>query len=186
MEKEEEEEYNFLTEPVFLREGLHFDYTKPHPKAPLGHPFYVSLRILTLEFDFNRDVGVFQLTVEVMLINGNVTAKSSHQCMLCFRSLPKKLVHSWKWTFYVWMSLYAYIMLLVVPMCCFRPVLFPVTTSQRDHNEINLTMEVSKEPDSRVRDAREVSESLKRCITITRKDTSEFVEEDVGDSKSMC
>ncbi|WJZ85875.1 hypothetical protein VitviT2T_005387 [Vitis vinifera] len=287
----------WVEEPVFLRESLHFDYTEPHPKAvfsfggskgkmgvPLGHTFYVSLRLLMPESDFNRDVGVFQLTAEVMSINGDVIAKSSHPCMLRFRSLPvqltrtflmgvplllgissetqeltieilkhkegysrtkairvtlipragtlslpqiyeaellmnsqlpwkKKLVHSWKWTFYVWMSLYVYIMLLVVLMCCFRPVLFPVTTaSQRDHNERDLTMEVSKEPDSRARDAREASESLKRwqrsrnkrkvdvlqklqpetvgssasSITITREDTSAFVEEDVGDSESVC
>lgn len=55
------------------------------------------------------------------------------------------------------MSLNVYIMLLVIPMCYFRPVLIPViTASQRDHNEGNLTMEVSKEPYSRARNAREV------------------------------
>ena len=125
----------------------------------------------------------------------------------------KKLVHSWKWTFYVWMSLYVYIMLLVVLLCSFRPVLFPVTTeSQRDPNGRDSTMSIFEEPDSRARDARKVSESLKRwqqsrnkrktdcleklqsetvgssasSITITREDTSAFVEEDIGDSESGC
>ncbi|RVW16105.1 Seipin-1 [Vitis vinifera] len=65
----------WVEEPVFLRESLHFDYTEPHPKAvfsfggskgkmgvPLGHTFYVSLRLLMPESDFNRDVGVFQVS----------------------------------------------------------------------------------------------------------------------------
>lgn len=75
----------------------------------------------------------------------------------------KKLVHSWKWTFYVWMSLYVYITLLVVIVCCFRNVLFPAITSlQRDQNEEDLTFEECEEPYSRARDAREVLESLRR------------------------
>ncbi|KAJ9703495.1 hypothetical protein PVL29_005021 [Vitis rotundifolia] len=62
----------WVEEPVFLRENLHFEYTEPHSKAvfsfggnkgkmrvPLGHTFYVSLRLLMLESDFNRNVGVF-------------------------------------------------------------------------------------------------------------------------------
>ena len=71
----------WVEEPVFLRETLHFDYTEPHPKAvfsfggskgklgvPLGHTFYVSLRLLMPESDFNRDLGVFQVSPFVILL----------------------------------------------------------------------------------------------------------------------
>ena len=173
---------------------------------------------LTIEILKHKEGYSRTKAIRVTLIPraGTLSLPQIYEAELLMNSqLPwkKKLVQSWKWTFYVWMSLYVYIMLLVVLMCCFRPVLFPVTTaSQRDHNERDLTMEVSKEPDSRARDAREASESLKRwqrsrnkrkvdvlqklqpetvgssasSITITREDTSAFVEEDVGDSESVC
>lgn len=78
----------WVEEPVFVREQLHFDYTEPHPTAvfafgsaddiyrhkssysrkpvrgiPVGHTFYVSLVLLMPESDFNRDIGVFQVSI---------------------------------------------------------------------------------------------------------------------------
>lgn len=38
----------------------------------------------------------------------------------------KELVRRWKWTFYVWASLYAYVMLVVILLCCCKPLIFPV------------------------------------------------------------
>ncbi|XP_021818413.1 seipin-1 [Prunus avium] len=88
----------WVEEPVFVRDRLHFDYTDPHPTAvfafggvPVGHTFYVSLVLLMPESDFNRGIGVFQMSAELLSVNGDVIAKSSQPCMLRFRSLPVRL-----------------------------------------------------------------------------------------------
>lgn len=71
----------WVEEPVLLRESLHFDYTESHPKAefsfggskgkigvPSGHIYYVSLRLLMPESDFNRAIGVFQVSSFSLLV----------------------------------------------------------------------------------------------------------------------
>ncbi|XP_059669048.1 seipin-1-like [Cornus florida] len=112
----------WVEEPVIVREKLYFDYTDIHPNAvlsfggggggggfgfgfggynknkkmgvPVGHTFYVSLVLLMPESDFNRDIGVFQLTAELISTNGDVIAKSSQPCMLRFQSLPVRLMRT--------------------------------------------------------------------------------------------
>ncbi|RWW72992.1 hypothetical protein BHE74_00019159 [Ensete ventricosum] len=37
----------------------------------------------------------------------------------------KELAYNWKWTFYVWTSLYMYILLLILLVCCFKPFVMP-------------------------------------------------------------
>ncbi|CAL9181401.1 unnamed protein product [Musa hybrid cultivar] len=37
----------------------------------------------------------------------------------------KEVAHNWKWTFYVWTSLYMYILLLILLVCCFKPFVTP-------------------------------------------------------------
>ncbi|KAJ7978267.1 Seipin [Quillaja saponaria] len=292
----------WVEEPVFVRERLHFDYTDAHPKAvlsfgsgvnsnkhrkkqtgvPVGHTFYVSLVLLMPESDYNRDIGVFQLTAELLSVNGRVIAKSSQPCMLQFRSFPirlvrtfvmgiplllgisgetqkitirilkhkedsqktaairvtlcpragtsylpqiyeaeillkshlpwkKHLIHNWKWTFCVWMSLYIYMMLLLFVMCCCRPLIFPVTPAYFHDGTVR---EEPKEQESTARDDQsEISELLRKwrrsrnkrksiflhgtvpetigssasTITVTGEDTtSAAVEDDVSDSESVC
>ncbi|KAL5566730.1 hypothetical protein UlMin_029894 [Ulmus minor] len=204
----------WVEEPVFVRESLYFDYAEAHPKAvfefgghkrkldgvPVGHTFSVSLGLLMPESGYNRDIGVFQLSAEILSTNAHVVKKSSLPCMLRFRSLPvrlartfilslplimeitsetqkltfeilnhkegyprteairitlipragttylpqlyeaeivvksklpwsKELVRSWKWTFYVWSSLYIYFIFLITLICCCKQVFFPMTTS---------------------------------------------------------
>ncbi|KAL4609926.1 hypothetical protein ACB092_08G015700 [Castanea dentata] len=105
----------WVDQPVFVRESLYFDYTEPLPKAvfhfcnvgaernnrrkkpmgvPIGHTFHVTLVLLMPESDFNRDIGVFQLTAELLSVNGAVIAKSSQPCMLKFRSIPIRLART--------------------------------------------------------------------------------------------
>ncbi|XP_042515921.1 seipin-1 [Macadamia integrifolia] len=101
----------WVEEPLFVREPLHFDYTDPHPIAvyslgggdmqgkrkraiPSGHTFYVSLVLLVPESYYNRRIGVFQLTAEVISTNGERIAKSSQPCMLHYRSLPIRLLRT--------------------------------------------------------------------------------------------
>ncbi|KAL8099694.1 hypothetical protein AgCh_032094 [Apium graveolens] len=76
----------------------------------------------------------------------------------------KELVHSWKWTLYVWTSVYIYIMLLIVLGCWFRPLMFPVITAsysceEKDHDN---SAEVRREQPLLTKEAREVSETLKK------------------------
>ncbi|XVF56463.1 hypothetical protein PTKIN_Ptkin06aG0122700 [Pterospermum kingtungense] len=297
----------WLEEPVSVREKLFFDYTEMNPMAvfcfrgagfdgscsyrkkhmavPVAHTFHVSLLLLVPESDFNRHIGVFQLTAELLSTNGNVIAKSSQPVMLHFRSLPvrlaqtflmgiplllgissetqkikiemlshkeghprseavrvilapragtsllpqlyeaniimnsqlpwtKQFVHNWKWTLYVWTSLYAYILFLVVLIGCFRPLFFPVTIAGfGNRDERDATVEESKEPLTSGRsdqnevldliskwqhsrrkwkasflhkDFSDIAGSSASSMSVTREDTTTAIEEDVGDSESVC
>ncbi|KAK8466298.1 hypothetical protein PHAVU_008G054075 [Phaseolus vulgaris] len=222
----------WVEEPVSVKESVYFDYTETHPTAvflfngltsfkghikkkhisvPVGHTFFASLVLVMPESDFNRELGVFQLTAELVSLNGDVIAKSSQPCMLRFRSSPirlarsfmmgvplvlgisgetqnikvellrhkedyrrsnairvtlhsragtsylpelyeaeivirsnlpwtKELVRNWKWTFYVWVSLYVYMGLLMTLLCCYRPLLFLVKPQySRDHGVSEVT-----------------------------------------------
>ncbi|XP_031101497.1 seipin-1 [Ipomoea triloba] len=295
----------WVEEPVLLRERLNFDYTDAHPKAvfsfvhrefntkftvgkskkmgvPVGQTFYVSLLLVMPESDYNRELGIFQVAAELISNNGGIVTRSSHPCMLQFRSQPirlmreliwgiplllgiasetqrivipmirhkegyprteairvilmprastlalpqvyeaeiilkshlpwmKELLYRWKWTFYVWVSMYIYMALLVVSLCCFRSLMVPVlTTTVRGYDEEQLMLEPSED---RVGEERNVPESLKRrrlssrrkamlrqkvvaepaetvdssasSYTITRDDTAPL-QEDTEDSESVC
>ncbi|CAK9159814.1 unnamed protein product [Ilex paraguariensis] len=298
----------WVEEPVFMRESLHFDYTDIHPEAvfplrsddggfggfikrkkmgvPVGHTFFVRLVLLMPESDFNLEIGVFQVTAELISTNGVVVAKSGQPSMLHFRSFPirlmrtllmsipvllgiaaetqkisipivkhkegcprteairitlipragtssppqlyeaevilnsqlpwrKEFVRCWKWTFYVWTSLYVYLFLLIVLVSCFRPLLFlaitGTTATTRRFREKDLTVVTAKGSRERAKIEREVSETLRRwqqhrgkrkamllhgflpetvglsasSISVTREDTSTSVEEDAGDLESV-
>ncbi|TKY65350.1 Seipin protein [Spatholobus suberectus] len=298
----------WLEEPVSVKENLHFDYTEAHPTAvflfngvksfkghlkkkhisvPVGHTFFASLVLLMPESDFNRELGVFQLTAELLSVNGNVIAKSSQPCMLRFRSSPirlartfmmgmplvlgfsgetqninveilrhkedyrrsnairvtlhpragtsslpqlyeaeilinshlpwtKELVQNWKWTFYVWVSLYVYIVLLMFLLCCYRPLIFlEIPQYFSDHRVSELTRERNELQVGELGDESEVSELSRKwrrsrgkrktilahggvpetivgssasSISMTTGEdvTSVAVEDDVEDSESVC
>ncbi|KAF3452464.1 hypothetical protein FNV43_RR02897 [Rhamnella rubrinervis] len=105
----------WVEEPVSVRERLYFDYTHPHPDAlfsfgvigegqsskrirqmgiPVGQTISVSLALLMPESGFNRDIGVFQLSAEIISVNGDVISKSSHPCILRYRSPPVRLART--------------------------------------------------------------------------------------------
>ncbi|CAI9090889.1 OLC1v1025766C1 [Oldenlandia corymbosa var. corymbosa] len=257
---------NWVDEPVFMKEKLHFDYSVIHPTAvlpfygddgfgghkhmvhykskqrlgvPVGHTFYFSLNFLVPESDYNREMGVFQVTTELISSDGNIMAKSSRPCMLRFRSWPirmvrtfimglplllgitaetqrikiatlrhkevfprteairislvpragtmylpqlyeaeivlkselpwtKELVRRWKWTFYVWASLYVYAMLIVILLCCFKPLILPMKPSrvnggvygQKSIGEAKEEEEEEEEESSR--DEKGLSETMRR------------------------
>lgn len=123
----------------------------------------------------------------------------------------KEFVRSWKWTFYVWSSLYIYIILLITLFSCCKPVFFPFLVAnfvERGERE-SLPRETPKDhPQMRAADEKEdVSELLTKwrrgrskrkaislpensgssasTFTITREETS-AAGEDVGDSESVC
>lgn len=122
-----------MEEPVVLREQLYFDYADAHPKAvfsfggedyshkyyvgvPVGHTMYVSLFLLMPESDFNRDIGVFQLVAEALSKEGLVMARSSHPCMLRFRSLPIRLMREFMMSVPLVLGLTAETQRIIVPM----------------------------------------------------------------------
>ncbi|CAN1769665.1 SEI1 [Linum perenne] len=89
-------------EPVLSTHKLLFDYTDPNPIAilhladaiPVGHTFHVSLALLMPESDYNRYIGVFQVSAEVLSASGDVMARSSRPCMLKFRSFPVRMART--------------------------------------------------------------------------------------------
>ncbi|KAK8690233.1 hypothetical protein V6N13_088934 [Hibiscus sabdariffa] len=300
----------WVEEPVFVREKLFFDYTEVNPTAvfrssgggidggrgsykkkqmgaPVGHTIHVYLVLVMPESDFNRHIGMFQLTAELLSINGDVMAKSSQPVMLRFRSLPvrlartflmgiplmlgissetqkvkieilrykeghlrskavrvtlspragtlsppqlyeaeimmnsqlpwtKQLVHNWKWTLYVWASLYIYMLFLILLVIgCFRPLFFSLMTSGYSNrhrsdarveeaaigggtNNRNEVSELIRKWQQSRRKRKAVVFLNKDCsevasasasassISLTREDKSEVIEEDVGDSESVC
>nr|GMC70766.1 seipin-1 [Ipomoea batatas] len=273
-----------LSSPLFSRRlfGSERDRTSKKMGVPVGHTFYVSLLLVMPESDYNRELGIFQVAAELISNNGGIVTRSSHPCMLQFRSQPirlmreliwgvplllgiatetqrivipmirhkegyprteairvilmprastlalpqvyeaeiilkshlpwmKEVLYRWKWTFYVWVSMYIYMALLVVSLCCFRSLMVPVlTTTVRGYDEEQLMLEPS---DDRVGEERNVPESLKRrrlssrrkamlrqkvvaepaetvdssasSYTITRDDTAPL-QEDTEDSESVC
>lgn len=125
----------------------------------------------------------------------------------------KEVVRNWEWTFYVWASLYIYIILLIILTCYCRPLVFPMTIanfSYFDRSERDLVTEETKEPRAEARDEKEISELLRKCqqrrkrkavvfhrgkvgtvcssapsMSVTMEDTCVVVE-DIGDSESVC
>ncbi|CAI8613262.1 unnamed protein product [Vicia faba] len=277
----------WVEEPLIVHERLHFDYTETHPSAvfsftggvsagggyikkkhvrvPVGHTFSVSLSLLMPESDFNRELGVFQLTAELVSVNGNVMSKSSQPCMLRFRSSPirlartvmmgvplvlgisaetqkinleilrhkemnqrssavrltlhpragtsslpqlyeaeivlnshlpwtKELLRNWKWALYVWVSLYVYVLLLMILLCFYRPLIFLVTPESFSSHRVSegVTNEELKElqDGELLGDESDVSELLRK-LRVSRSNRKTIlshggvgVEETVGSSAS--
>ncbi|XP_068666647.1 seipin-2-like [Aristolochia californica] len=55
---------------------------------PSNHDLQIELSLTLPESDYNRRLGIFQVRVDVVSINGKVTASSSHPSMLRFKSSP--------------------------------------------------------------------------------------------------
>ncbi|MCD9637718.1 hypothetical protein HAX54_021156 [Datura stramonium] len=68
------------------------------------------------ESDFNREIGVFQLVAEALSKEGLVMARSSHPCMLRFRSLPIRLMREFMMSVPLLLGLTAETQRIIVPM----------------------------------------------------------------------
>ncbi|XP_068641582.1 seipin-2-like [Aristolochia californica] len=55
---------------------------------PSNHDLQIDVSFTLPESDYNRRLGIFQIRVDVVSINGKVTGSSSHPCMLRFKSSP--------------------------------------------------------------------------------------------------
>ncbi|KAL1360567.1 seipin-1 isoform X1 [Arachis hypogaea] len=69
----------------------------------------------------------------------------------------KEVVRNWKWTFYVWVSIYVYIVLLMFLLCCYRRLLFLVTPDLFGRGG-----ELPREEPPREHDESEISELLRK------------------------
>ncbi|CAL5364839.1 unnamed protein product [Camellia sinensis] len=126
----------------------------------------------------------------------------------------KEIVRRWKWTFYVWTSLHMYIIFVIVLVCCFKPLIFPMMiASSSEPSKEDSALEESKEPKERGGEERDVLESFRKrqqnrrkrkamllhrvlpdttcssasSISITRDEMIMATEEeDAGDSESVC
>ncbi|KAL7583117.1 seipin-1 [Lactuca sativa] len=117
----------------------------------------------------------------------------------------KELVRKWKWTFYVWTSLYVYLMLLVVLVCGFRSIMFPAMAMTVVSGEERLA--VSDVPAEEMVGGKDgpTSETLRRwrqsrskrkamllgesdatSMSVTRDEDTSVTTEEVGDSESVC
>ncbi|XP_024544198.1 seipin-2 [Selaginella moellendorffii] len=99
-----------VEEPVQLRESINFDYTEARPSArvplfpqvvtdksvsslkawaiPKTHSFHITATLQLPESDHNIRLGMFQVTAEILAVNGVVLSRFTHPCMLRYRSRP--------------------------------------------------------------------------------------------------
>ncbi|XP_024372180.1 seipin-3 [Physcomitrium patens] len=106
----------FIDEPVEFRQILHFDYREEHPSAivsllppkvrakakgdaypekvlraraiPLSHSLHVSIFLTLPESHYNRQLGMFQVSAELLSVRGQILKRASWPCMLRFQSSP--------------------------------------------------------------------------------------------------
>lgn len=83
----------------------------------------------------------------------------------------KELVRNWKWTLYIWVSLYVYIVLLMFLLCFYRPLIFLVTPECSSDDRVSKVAsgEHLKELQVREGDESEVSELLNKWQRSRRK-----------------
>ncbi|KAG5597541.1 hypothetical protein H5410_038773 [Solanum commersonii] len=107
-----------LEEPIETTKALNFDYTKTSPVAfaplasnglssplvskpkienrpiPYNHKLQLTVSLTMPESEYNRKLGIFQVRVDCLSSNGEVTATSSYPSMLKFKSQPIRLVET--------------------------------------------------------------------------------------------
>ncbi|GMH15743.1 hypothetical protein Nepgr_017584 [Nepenthes gracilis] len=64
----------------------------PARVIPFNHKLQATVELTLPESDYNRNLGMFQVKVEFLSINGRLISSSSHPCMLQFKSGPIRLL----------------------------------------------------------------------------------------------
>nr|PNR49076.1 hypothetical protein PHYPA_010972 [Physcomitrium patens] len=108
--------HGLVDEPVEFRQILHFDYREEHPSAvmsllpptilakvkgdvypnkvlrahaiPPSHGVEVTIFLSLPESDYNQQLGMFQVSAELLTVRGQVLKRASWPCMLRFQSSP--------------------------------------------------------------------------------------------------
>ncbi|KAF3796181.1 Seipin-1 [Nymphaea thermarum] len=94
-----------------------------------------------------------QIKVRLQARAGTMGLPQIYSARIILNSRPpwkKKLVHSWRLPFYIWSSLYVYIMLLVVLVSCCRRVIFPASLRLSDNGSESAAWSVEGFGDSAV------------------------------------
>ncbi|KAF3454171.1 hypothetical protein FNV43_RR04618 [Rhamnella rubrinervis] len=207
----------WVEEPVSVRERLYFDYTHPHPDAlfsfgvigegqsskrirqmgiPVGQTISVSLALLMPESGFNRDIGVFQLSAEIISVNGDVISKSSHPCILRYRSPPVRLARTALISIPLLLGITDETQRITIQILKHKEG-FPRTSAIRVILIPRAGTSVVKEMETEQKQEKgnlfasangpETVGSSASTISISREETSTAgAEEDFGDSESVC
>ncbi|KAK1368846.1 putative adipose-regulatory protein (Seipin) [Heracleum sosnowskyi] len=114
---------SLVEEPVYIKDTLNFDYTKPSPVAllplmscpddscgtncgekieigklggsrviPSKHKMQVTVSLTLPESDYNKNLGIFQVRVDLLSADGVALSSSRQHSMLHFRSEPVRLL----------------------------------------------------------------------------------------------
>nr|XP_043610408.1 seipin-2-like isoform X2 [Erigeron canadensis] len=59
---------------------------------PLGHKLLATVSLTLPESDYNRNLGIFQVRVDILSPSGKFLASTTQPCMLRFKSLPIRLL----------------------------------------------------------------------------------------------
>nr|GLL45895.1 seipin-2-like [Ipomoea trifida] len=59
---------------------------------PPKHKLQATVKLILPESDYNRNLGVFQVRIDLLASNGLILASSRRPCMLYFKSLPIRLL----------------------------------------------------------------------------------------------
>ncbi|KAJ3671946.1 hypothetical protein LUZ60_008025 [Juncus effusus] len=97
----------WVDEPISMREVIYFDYTQKEPTAIVvlggssafkrirpGHSINVMLDVILPESEYNRRLGIFQVTAGAVSSKEEIIAASSQPYMLHFSSLPIQLMRT--------------------------------------------------------------------------------------------
>ncbi|KAF1001425.1 seipin-2-like [Apium graveolens] len=114
---------SLVKEPVYIKDTLNFDYTKPSPVAlvpvmscpddscgtncrekieigklsgsrviPSKHKIQVTVSLTLPESDYNRNLGIFQVRVDLLSADGFALSSLRQHSMLHFRSEPVRIL----------------------------------------------------------------------------------------------
>ncbi|CAM8938658.1 unnamed protein product [Rhodiola kirilowii] len=145
--------------------------------VPLLLGFSSETQVLTVEILRHKEGGPRSRAIKVTLIPraGTSYLPQLYEAEIIVNShLPwnKELVRSWKWTLYVWASIYTFAFILLTLLCCCRSVIFPVfpvtTLSRRvalDTEESSIEMpaeQIEQAEEIKDEDDRHISEAYRR------------------------
>lgn len=99
----------------------------------------------------------------------------------------KEVVRRWKWTLYVWTSMYIYIILVLLVLSLFRPLILPDLSRGFGERAQRTTAEraATEETETKTREESDVSESLRRWHRSRSKRKAMLLQRDIGDDSQV-
>lgn len=99
----------------------------------------------------------------------------------------KEVVRRWKWTLYVWTSMYIYIILVLLVLSLFRPLILPDLSRGFGERAQRTTADraATEETETKTREESDVSESLRRWHRSRSKRKAMLLQRDIGDDSQV-